>query len=95
MTYETRSIYRSETNDPIINSEIYKNTELEDRQTAVLKAQSELICVPELIRKSFSENGYWLILVPDENLSELFDVAYAGINAHSEKTIYIRIFIHM
>lgn len=45
--------------------------------------------------QEFSENGYWLILVPDEKLSELFDVAYAGINVHYEKTIYIRIFIYM
>lgn len=79
------------TNEPITEPEIYINAKPKDSQAVVLKAQSKLLCVPEFIRKTFSENGYRLILVPDAKWGELFDTAYVGMYAHREKTIYIRI----
>lgn len=78
-------------NEPIIEPEIYGDNKDVDYRNAVLNAQSEMICVPEFIRRHFVENGYKLMLVPNEQWTALFDNAYAGMCSYRDKTIYIRI----
>ena len=75
--------------EPIIEPEIYGGSITNSRET-ILNAQSEMICVPEFVRKEFAESGYRLILVSNDDWTDLFDNKYSGIYNSQKKVIYIR-----
>lgn len=75
--------------EPITEPKIYGGSITNSRET-ILNAQSEMICVPEFVRKEFAESGYRLILVSNDYWTELFDNKYSGIYNSHKKAIYIR-----
>ena len=76
--------------EPIIEPEIYGDSKTKNNSETTFNAQSEMICVPEFVRKEFAENDYRLILVSNDDWSELFDNKYSGIYNSQKKAIYIR-----